>query len=477
MIKLSSSYTKTLHSLALATSVSILTTALSACSFQQYVPKPIDSASISKNFERKSPTEELFHQYLVNNGYPGNHFPLQQWGLEELTYCALFFHPSLDVARAQWRAAMLSENIAAEKPIPAINGHIAHSNNANQDISPYSFGFSIDIAVDTANKRDIRLENARHLSQAAKLEIAQTAWELRNKVAQSFYEHQLNQQLIKLLLDDQRLRQEIVNLYQKRVDLGTESNVALSAAKIQLQATITELNARQHEQLNTLSKLARNLGLPLNIIDTLNIAHDSAELIQPIPSDIQTLAVQNRLDLRIALEKYASSEAKLKLEIAKQYPDIVLSPGYAYDFGNKIWSLGLSSLMNIITKNKLGIAEATQLREVEATQFEALQIKVIADANIANAAVNQSQQFLLHQQGLALQQQSSTQRMQRKLAAGDIDRLEMTYSKLENVAAEKNVVLAKFQLNTTLNQLENAMQIALSNRKSSLNIEQASLKK
>jgi outer membrane protein TolC len=484
-IKFTNSHLKALRCVALATSICIVSI---ACSFQQYVPKAIDSASISKHFERKSPADESFHQYLASNGYSISHFPVQQWGLDELTYCALFFHPSLDVARAQWRAAELSEVTFAEKPISIINTHLARSNNANKDISPYSLGLSIDISIDTANKRDIRIESARHLSQAAKLEIAQTAWKLRNEVAQSFYDHQLNQQLIKILIDEKGLREKIVNLYQKRVDLGTESNVALSAAKLKLQTTNAELNTQQQAQLSTLSKLASNLGLPLSKTESLNLSHDDSALqprnIVPTdtqlndnkPSNIQAAALLNRLDIRIALEKYAVSEAKLKLEIAKQYPDIVLSPGYTYEFGNKIWSLGLSSLLNFLTKNKLAIAEATQLREVEAAQFEALQIKVISEVNIASAAVSQSKQFLIQQQNLLWQQQQNTQRMQRKLTAGEIDRLELTYSKLENIAAEKNVVVAKFQLSTALNQLENTLQMPLNSRRSSINIEQTSLK-
>ena len=53
---------------------------------------------------------------------------------------------------------------------------------------------------------------------------------------------------------------------------------------------------------------------------------------------LQTTALLNRLDIRIALEKYAAAESKLKLELAKQYPDLVISPGYAFEFGDNIWS-------------------------------------------------------------------------------------------------------------------------------------------
>ena len=130
----------------------------------------------------------------------------------------------------------------------------------------------------------------------------------------------------------------------------------------------------------------------------LSPAADAKSLTLNLSEDLQTQALLNRLDIRIALERYAAAEARVKLEIAKQYPDIILTPNYTYEFGNKIWSLGLSGLMTFITKNKMPIAEAKQLREVEATQFEALQNTVIAEVSTAKAKLEQSRQMLQNQE-------------------------------------------------------------------------------
>lgn len=441
-----------------------LSTLFVACGFQQYVAKPIDAANIVQKIEAKNPDSEEFHQFLISNGYnadrpPTEQWPIQQWDINELSYCALFFHPSLDVARAQWRLAETKQLAAAENPIPSANANFAHSNNANNDISPYALSFSIGIPIETADKRGIRIENARHLSQAAKLEIAQLAWQLRSQVAQSLYEYQFNQQQIKLLLTEQAKRQAIVAIYQKRTSLGEASNVELSTAKLQLQTTTNDLTAKQKNKLVLLSKLANNIGLPLNKVEVLPLK-GSAE-IQPFtapPTDSQASALLNRLDIRIALERYAAAEAKLKLEIAKQYPDMTISPGYAYEFGSQVWSLGLSGLLTLLNKNKLAIAEATQLREVEAAQFEALQNSVISEVHIASAKLTEANQALENQKALYKQQQQNFQRMERRLNAGEIDRLELSYAQLEQIAAEKNVLLAVFQLQSAINAIEDALQ-------------------
>jgi outer membrane protein TolC len=436
----------------------------SACSFQTYSPKPIDSAAITTKYESKDPASKRFQEYLLSNGYPANRLPLQQWNLDDLTYCALFFHPSLDTARAQLSAAKNAESSAAEKAMPSINGHMAHSDDPDPTKKPFAFGLSIDIPIETANKRDIRIENAQHLSEIAKLQIAQTAWQLRYNIAQSLIEYQFNQQQLDILNKEIARRQEIVAIHQKRLDIGLASNVELSNAKLLLQISLSELNAKQQNKLILMATLAKNLGLPLSKVQDMRLTNqDNIKVLNLDQTNkLQNTALLNRLDIRIALERYAIAETKLKLEIAKQYPDLTISPGFAYEFGDNIWSLGLSGLLSLLSKNKLAIVEATQLREVEAAQFEALQTQVLAELATKNAEVNQAQIALQNQETLLMHQQDYTKRMVRKLTSGEIDRLELALVNLENITAEKHVALARFQLNTLLNQLENILQIPLS---------------
>ena len=443
----------------------VLPVFFSACSFQQYVAKPIDPVANLVKFEQKDPSSAPFHEYLLNNGYTAGNLPIQRWDVDALTYCALFFHPSLDVARAQWRAAESAEIIATEKALPTVNGNIARSDDPDPTKKAFALGLSIDIPIETANKRDIRIENAKHLSQVAKLEIAQTAWQLRQNITQTLTEYQFNLQQIQLLSEEETLHQEIAAIYQKRLSLGLASNVELSTAKLQLQAISTSLNDQKQNTQVLLAKLASNIGIPLSKVEKMPLMTDAQNQsvnnlqIASLQTDnVQATALLNRLDIRIALERYAVAETKLKLEISKQYPDLVISPGYAFEFGDNVWSLGLSGLLTLLNKNKVNIAEATQLREVEMAQFDALQAKVMSEASIANAKVTQAKQTLVNQQTLFEQQKISTKRKLNLFKAGEIDRLALAFVKLENVTAEKNVVLAYFQLKTALNQLEDTLQ-------------------
>ena len=450
---------------------------LTACNFIQYQPKAIDVKLNAEKIASKDPSSPEFIQYLVNSGYKKELLPLKQWGVDELTYCALFFHPSLDVDRSQWRAAEAAVGTASASPTPSINTSAANNSRANEAKSPYAFSLSIDIPIETSNKREIRIENAQHLSLAAKLQIAQSAWQLRNQVALSLNAYQFNLEQSRLLSAEKIQRAEIVAIYQKRLGFGATSNVELSTANLQLQASNAALQANELNHLVLMSSLASNLGLSLPKVTNMNIVTDSNSLLTlKLEPDLQAEAVFNRLDLRIALERYAAAEAKLKLEIAKQYPNITISPGYAYEYGDKVWSLGLSGLLSMLNKNKVAINEATSLREVEAAQFEALQSKIMSDASVAYAQLMQAQQVLENQKNILKQQQHNTQQMNKRLAAGEIDRLELTFAKLELNAVEKNLALAHYQLKIAEAELENTLQKPLIQTTQSLDIEAISLK-
>ena len=450
---------------------------LTGCNFIQYQPKAIDIKINAEKIASKDPSNPEFTKYLVNNGYKKDQLPLKQWGVEELTSCALFFHPSLDVDRAKWRAAEAAVGTAGARPTPSINASTANNSRTNEAKSPYAFGLSIDIPIETSNKREIRIENAKHLSLAAKLQIAQNAWQLRNQVTLSLNAYQFNLKQSHLLKTETIQRAEIVAIYQKRLAMGAGSNVELSTANLLLQSSSAALQANELNRLVLISSLATNLGVSLPKVQKMNIATDSDSLLTlKLEPELQAEAVFNRLDLRIALERYAAAEAKLKLEIAKQYPDIAISPGYAYEYGDRVWSLGLSGLLSILNKNKVNINEAFSLREVEASQTEALQSKIMSDASVAYAQLLQAQKVLENQQAMLKQQQHNTQQMSKRLAAGEIDKLELTFAKLELNASEKNLALAHFQLKMAEAELENTLQKPLIQSTTNLDIESISLK-
>lgn len=439
---------------------------LAGCGFQIYQPKPIEPAQIAARYVAHSPDSEDFRQYLITLDYPENKIPVQQWGLRELTYSALYFHPQLDVARAQWRAARSGEITAAQRPIPGISTNVENHSQNDGGVSPWTYGLSIDVPLETGGKRQARIDRATSLSEAARIDIAQTAWQVRSRLAYSLIDYTYSTQQVLILQAELDLRTAIVGMLEKRLEAGMSSSIETSNARLQLQKTQQALEAEKGRLPELRAALANNAGLSQQSFDKLMLASSNwqdASATPALPStllndEFQQATLLNRLDIRAALARYAAAEAKLRLEIAKQYPDVVLSPGYSYDQGDKIWSLGISALMTLITKNRGLIAEANALRDVEAAQFEALQASVIGSLSQARARYFSAMNELVKARQFQQAQQARIQQTQKQFDAGFADRLELTTTRLENLLAEQNILNVAYKAKRATANLEDIMQ-------------------
>jgi outer membrane protein, heavy metal efflux system len=444
----------------------------SGCANEKYQAKPLDIAQTLAKLRSKDTTSTDFHAYLIKQGYQETNLPFTEWGLNELTLCALYYNSKLDVAKAQLALANATVNSANQQQSPTLGGRVAHSNQANGDKNPWAFGLDVEIPIETGNKRQIRVEEAQHLAQVARIDVADTAWQLRSQIAKDLLRYHENIALQKQFTSDVKKQDALVKLLEKRVQLGALSNTELNTAKLMQQKTLFSLNTEQAKSAEILAALAYDVGLSsekfkqvtlkpldlgatLTMQDTLLNAPDTNSLNG---KDLQEKALLNRLDIRRSLEKYAAAESKIKLEIAKQTPDISLSPGFAFEFGDSIWSLGFSTLLNLINKNKTLIAEATQLREIEGAQFEVLQAKIIGDLSQSVAAYQASLQNMNQIKLQQTAQAQLTQKLQRQFEAGLIDRLELTQNSLNTNLLEQQLLNAQFNnLNAAL-AIEDMMQ-------------------
>ena len=120
------------------------------------------------------------------------------------------------------------------------------------------------------------------------------------------------------------------------MQLGALSNTELSLAKLQQQKTYYSLNSEKAKSSEIKAMLAHDVGLTIEKFTDISLEpldlnatfkKQSTQLIGL--KNLQVNALQNRLDIRRSLAKYAAAESKIKLEVEKQIPDISLSPGFA----------------------------------------------------------------------------------------------------------------------------------------------------
>lgn len=448
-----------------------------ACGFQTYLPKPISPVETKNSYEQQTPRSESFNDYLVTQNYPRSSLPIQSWGLKELSYSALFFHPDLDLARSEWKMAESTKITAAERLDPKITANAGKNTSNNSESSPWAYSLGIDVGIITAGKREARIDRAINLSEAARIKIAQSAWQVRTRLAKSLLEYVYSIRQTSILQKELDLRLSIVDMLQKRVDAGLASNIELNNARIALQKTEQSLTAEKGRTPALYAALASDSGLSIQSFKPLNL---DLSLLDETPSsdlklneDLQTEALLNRLDLRASLARYQAAEAKLRLEIGRQYPDLILSPSYTFDQGDKIWALGIGSVITLLNKNKGLIAEAYALRDVEAKQFNVLQAKILSELNQAKASYVTSFEALTRAEKLVSTQLDRTKQIEQQFNAGFADRLTLTSTKLENIITEHNRLAVRYKHQLASIGLEDILQKPLT---SDIEIEKASTK-
>lgn len=414
-----------------------------------FTPQPISPAAAVAEYDARSldnPELRVFIQKNIQRELGA--WPLPQWDIELLTLAAFFYHPDLDVARAKWQAAQAGVTSAGMHPVPSITLGAQRNVDAPSSVSPWTLGWNFDIPIETAGKRGYRIEQARHMSDAAKLAIASTAWQIRNRVRSSAVELHFAQQMQAQLLQEHTLQQNNVALLEHRLRLGLASQPDLTQAHIAAHRTALSLGDAAKTMVEARAKLASALGVTSAAIDHLAWSPDLFDQVPVLQWDgVRQQALLNRTDVLGALAEYAASQSALQLEIAKQYPDISLGPGYSWDAGERKWSLGLSMPLPLFGRNQGAIAEAKARRIQALANFQSIQAKAIGEIDTALASYHPIRDKLDAANALLADQNRQSRHALAAFQAGQIDKLEWVGAQLElsQLALARLDALAKTQ--------------------------------
>jgi hypothetical protein len=206
--------------------------------------------------------------------------------------------------------------------------------------------------------------------------------------------------------------------------------------------------------------IAEAIGIPLGALDGVEISFAGLDRVPP-GLDTPTArrqALLNRADVLAGLSEYAASEAALRLEVAKQYPDIHLNPGYEYDQGDNKWGVGLSLELPVLNQNQGPIAEAEARRSESAAKFNALQARVLAEIERGMAAYRAGLEKSATADSLLVNLEKQERGLRGRLEAGEVSWSEVIAGQVELAAARLARADAVAKAQQALGQLEEALQ-------------------
>jgi outer membrane protein TolC len=262
-----------------------------------------------------------------------------------------------------------------------------------------------------------------------------------------------------LLLEQQALRADSVRILEGQYAAGTISAFELTQARLAADSAALALSDARRREAEARAQLAGAIGIPDRALENASLVFDQFTSL-PAGFDADAArqdALLNRSDVLAALAEYAASQALLQLEIARQYPDVQLGPGYEYDQGDNKWSLGVS-LSLPADRNRGPIAEAQARREEAAARFNAVQAGVLAEIDLAVAAWRAASATREESNAMLGELTRQQQTAEGMLAAGAISGAELAALKVQTSAAALVRLDALLEAQRALGQLQDAVQ-------------------
>ncbi len=427
-----------------------------------YQDRPLSPAKSLDDFRSRTLDAEALTRYL-RESLRGDQLP-PAWGLAELTLAAFFYNPQLDMARAQWAVAKGQERGAAERPNPTLG--LAPGFNSTTgygaDISPWIVGLALDIPIETAGKRGYRIAEAEHLSESAHLQIARAAWEVRRQVRQALLDLYAAGETASLLRRRQTVQEDNVGLLEALSGLGEISANELGQARVMRDEARLAILDADKQQTRARARLAAAIGVPAEALESQELSFDAFKTLpeEVPPAEVQRRALLNRPDLLAALAEYQARQSALQQEIARQFPDVQIGPGYEFDQSENKWSVGLSVTLPIFNRNRGGIAAAEAHRAQAEAKFRSLQAQIIGDLEQGVRDYEASVRKEKAAETLAGELKATTDRIQQMYELGEVARLEVDAAVLESMAGALNRLNARVETLRALGQIEDAMQVA-----------------
>ena len=429
---------------------------LAGCAAQRYQSAPIEAGTTASQLESRSLADPGLRSFEERNlGQPVSPWPPKTWNLQTLSLAALYFNPTLELARARLARADAAVVTAGARPNPTLG--------ITPGIpSPYLLTLDFAFPIETGGKRGYRVQSARNLDQAARLDLADSAWTVLTGVRLTLLNYLLASRNLELIRSEEQVRTDQVNILEQILSAGEIPRLDVDLARMELSKTEVATRAAEGQVGEAKAALAAALGIPAVGLQDAEFSWPDMDTPPNSESlsavEIQRDAVLNRLDVRRSLAQYAAAEADLRLEIAKQYPDINLGPGYTYEEKHSFFTVGFSSAIPLFNRNQGPIAEAEARRREAAAAFVQTQAQVIAKGERAFAVYTAALGEVAEAQSLYQLQETQLQIVQQAIRAGAENRLSLDSVQIQLSSLARARLDAIGRAQRALGDLENAVQ-------------------
>lgn len=432
-----------------------------------YQAKPLKPAAFQTQFQDRSLTAAGLKKFIARQPIkPQPGFPRVQT-LSTLVAAGWYYSPALRVQLAQLAVDRANMITASQSPNPTVALSPSYLTKLSPGISPWILGFNFDIPIETAGRREDRMAQAAALTRAGRYDLGQIAWNVRQGIRQALINYVFAQQQSQLLRRQAQNTALIQSLIRSRFQAGDISRPVFTAAEIQAHQAALALVSAQGRVRQARIELAGAMSLPARALAGVRFSYASLRKAPPVRAlDMKQLsraALINRMDIQSLLAQYRAAEAALKLQIARQYPDIHLGPGYSFNQGANEFTLGFSAALPIFNQNQGAIAAADAQRRVIAAELQQKQTMVITQIRSALSQYRSALRQWHTADAIEIQARTQLRAARRAFKAGAQSRLALSEAQLELNTFAQSALQARLSTVRTLGNLEDVLEKPLGN--------------
>ena len=310
-----------------------------------------------------------------------------RWSDRQLAVAALAWRAELARARAEWRAALAAVPTAGERPGPGVEAGVEHQVAGPQQPSPWVVSLGALAKVELGGKRGARLLAARARATVAESRLVGLAAELAAQTRAAA----LALAAARVDVDERTAAvadlERISGLEERRYAEAALAASDLARTRTDIQDARTELARAQEEMGAARADLAASLAVPVAALEKQEPAPAPTPGCASVESaGVDSLVVRalgRRAEIVTALAGYAVSEADVRLEVARLYPDLEIGPGFIWDQGVHRWTLALALPALLGLRQRGALHEAEAARTVAAARVAEAQDSIVMQVEAA----------------------------------------------------------------------------------------------
>ena len=428
----------------------------------QYTPEPVVPADTAIKLDSRSLNDPRLRAFVANFSPARVQAAgtVKSWGLTELTYAALYYHPNIEVVRSKFAAAQAAVITAGQVPNPFLRVTPTYHGVITVP-SPWTVGPAIDFLIETGNRLPIRVAQSESLAEAARYDVETASWQVRAGVRSALLKLWGTESRLAIVQRRQSLQERLVGLLERGFSAGQISALDIARERTNLNQMMLATAETVRQVAEARAELATAIGVPLEALRTINFTFSTFAEARKIPDTTRSLrdyALRNRSDVKGMLATYEASQSALQLEVTRQFPNIVLGPGYTFDQGDNLYTLAVGAELPIFNQNQGPIAEALARRHESAARFLALQAEILGGIDRSFAIYRTTTKVLAQANALVVEQSRRQQEVKRAFDAGEVDRTSLALADMELLTMELSRLDVVIQQKQAIELLEDALQ-------------------